>query len=541
MLSSGTRIGPYQVESWIKEGSCGQSYRAEGGPGEEKGKIRYLKLFHRELSDLDGFSDFFAQECRAIQQLEGRGIWPMISSGVMKWKHWMAYKWFEGKTEEVSEDDQSKEIKLRTLNDWMEFFPDQIGPNELKDILIDLHCGLYLAHNSGVIHGNIKPSNVLINPRDEGTFESWVSEFALYKISCFQPLGKDSKDNGLFSSQSLQFQESLKESQKFRPSGGFAGEVSEEKWDIFALGGLARYVLDKSQRSSDHWLEWQTWADNVYKGSFTSIAQSMEAIPGVTDISQFGIKGESNSRETELTNDEIRKKREIEWERKQKIASAKFRRNLTALVGILCLFIFLSSKIYLFFSPSPWVEYTIDGASDRYQLGFGIFSGKAWGILPASYDEGGEGGQDVAGEWQREGGMFLLKFRKFKQIDEEESGKKLWQFIGKGSTSEEDYYIWTDYLSYDSENKYLKFIKRVHDDEIFIPGVRGNNDPNLFSEVRIRRSGGVIKETELIFRQTTGDGPSWSVFIGIGFLLASLLYHRIILTFPSADFTAGKD
>ena len=168
-------------------------------------------------------------------------------------------------------------------------------------------------------------------------------------------------------------------------------------------------------------------------------------------------------------------------------------------------------------------------------------SGKGWGILPASYDEGGEGGQDVAGEWQREDGMFLLKFRKFKQIDKEESGKKLWQFIGKGSTSEEDYYIWTDYLSYDSENKYLKFIKRVHDDEIFIPGVRGNNDPNLSSEVRIRRSGGVIKETELIFRQTTGDGPSWSVFIGIGFLLASLLYHRIILTFPSADFTAGKD
>jgi hypothetical protein len=50
MLSSGTRIGPYHVESWIKEGSCGQSYKGEGGSGEEKGKIRYVKLFQRELS-----------------------------------------------------------------------------------------------------------------------------------------------------------------------------------------------------------------------------------------------------------------------------------------------------------------------------------------------------------------------------------------------------------------------------------------------------------------------------------------------------------
>ena len=83
------------------------------------------------------------------------------------------------------------------------------------------------------------------------------------------------------------------------------------------------------------------------------------------------------------------------------------------------------------------------------------------GILPASYDKDGDGGQDVAGEWERVDGMFRLKFRKFKKANEEESGKKLWQFIGKGSTTEDDYYIWSDYLSYNRMENCLELIKRV--------------------------------------------------------------------------------
>ncbi len=267
----------------------------------------------------------------------------------------------------------------------------------------------------------------------------------------------------------------------------------------------------------------------------------MAALPGVKDLSEYGIKDENLNKESDLSNEEIRKKREIEWEKKQKFSSAVFRRNITGLIGCLCLIIFLFSKIYLFFNPSPWVEYSVDGASDRYQLGFGILSGKAWGILPASYDKDGGGGQDVAGEWSREDGMFRLDFRKFKQVNEEDSGKKLWQFIGKGATSDEDYFIWSDYLVYSGKQKTLKLIKRVQGDEIFVPGKRSkDNVTNLFPEMRIRRSGGLIKKTELLFKQTVGDGPSWSVFIGMGFLLASLLYHRILLGIPDKDLSLGK-
>lgn len=533
MLSSGTRIGPFDVDSWIKEGSCGQSYKGEGRIGDEKGQINFLKLFHRDLSEQEGFSDYFSQECRAIQQLQGRGIWPIWKNGKMKWKHWIAYEWFDGKshtiqTESGADNEEVEIISIRSLSDWMEFMPDRIGPDELKNIIIDLHCGLNLAHNAGVIHGNMKPSNILIQENESNSFVAWATEFALYKIVSFQSSFVKRENGSKFLSQSIQYQDSLKYSQQFRPAGKGVGDIAEESWDLFAMGQLVEYVIEKSHSSEKAWERWTAWSNKCKSGLFNTAIESMEAIPDVGDLSVYGFKGISTQKGVGLSDDEIRKKREIEWQTKQQISSAKFRRNITGLVGSLCVLVFLFSQLYLFFNPSPWTEYSIEGASDKYQLGFGIMSGKAWGILPSSYDHDGSGGQDVAGEWERENGNFRLNFRKFKKINEEESGKKLWQFIGKGATSDDDYFIWSDYLSYNHQTNSLQLIKRVDEKEVFVPGKREDGDIHLFPEVRIRRSGGQIKEEKLIFRQVNTDRPNWSLFIGLGFLVASLMYQRIL-------------
>ena len=44
--------------------------------------------------------------------------------------------------------------------------------------------------------------------------------------------------------------------------------------------------------------------------------------------------------------------------------------------------IYLIKSIYLFFSPAPWTEYSLEGVLDSYQLAAGVWSGQAWGILP---------------------------------------------------------------------------------------------------------------------------------------------------------------
>ena len=544
MLSAGTRIGPYNVQKWIREGFCGQSYSGEASSGEEKGQLKYLKLFHRELSEKEGFTDYFSQECRAIQQIEGRGVWPMLASGTLKWKHWISFAWFDGKIVQVptpsqSEDKEPQEVALRSLADWVAHDSNRIGPEELKSIIIDMHCGLNRAHASGVIHGNLKPSNILLKEKEDGDFVAWISEFALAKLCCFQPLGDDIKNVTAFSSQSLQYQDSLNESQAYRPPDTNLLEIPEESWDLVAMGSLAQSIIKKSEKPSDEWLAWQVWAGKAVNRGFFTVAQSMEAIPGVEDLSVYGMVSEKKNGVNSLTNEEVKKQREWEWEREQKVKSSTFRRNMTGLAGSLCLLIFLFSKIYLYLNPSPWVEYSMEGASDRYQLGFGIWSGKAWGILPAVYDDNGEGGQDVAGEWEKVDGNFRLNFRKFKKVDEDESGKKLWQYIGKGATRPDDYYAWSDYLFFDRSKRELLFVKRVYGEDVFLPGQRGQEPLRLFPEVRMRRSAGEIKKAELVFTQTDKAGPSWSLFLGVGFLLACSMYHRILVSIPKVP--AGKD
>ena len=103
MLSTGTRIGPHRVEAWLREGGTGQSYKVTGTEGENKNEVGYLKLLPREITETQGFEEIFSQECQALQQIDGPGIWPLRKFGVMKWKHWVSYDWFEGTRINLSE------------------------------------------------------------------------------------------------------------------------------------------------------------------------------------------------------------------------------------------------------------------------------------------------------------------------------------------------------------------------------------------------------------------------------------------------------
>ena len=65
------------------------------------------------------------------------------------------------------------------------------------------------------------------------------------------------------------------------------------------------------------------------------------------------------------------------------------------------------------------------------------------GNFPAAYDEKNRVGRIVGG-WEEEGLYKLnLKFKSPQETDE----AKLWQFIGKDATSEDDYHQWSDYLN----------------------------------------------------------------------------------------------
>ena len=541
MLSSGTRIGTTRILNWLGEGSCGQSYHCLGSEGDIKGEEFYIKLIPREISERKGFQDYFLQEAQALEQLDGVGIWPIQSSGVTKWKHWIRYPWLAGKETEVTfehgeneEDGIATELHyIQNLENLCEYEPDEISTDHLLSIIACLHQGIYKAHLSGVCHGNLKPSNILVQKNAQGEWEGFITEFGLYRLNLFTPFGLSEEEKKEVSVINMDSRASSLIGEDFRPNGVDHLEMPEEKWDLFALGKIAQWVIEKvggNSSASESWTEWEEWVSQAIgqdgREPFESCAHSMEALPRIGDISRFGIKVESKSEDSDIDVEELRLKRELKFKLNEKVSTLKTKRGITAMVGGVSFLFYIMYSCYLFLAPSPWTEYSLDGLLDSYQLGAGFLTGQAWGIVPGNYDEEGDGGQDVVGEWSKEDGLFKLKFKRFKKSREEASGKKLWQFIGDGKTSEDDYFIWDDFLKYDRERGALLLIKRKDSKHTYIPGVVGNGSPRLYPEERIKSSLGEIKKSELLFIKEDKDNTRWSMFFAIGFLLASWLYHR---------------
>ncbi len=541
MLSSGTRIESTRILNWLCEGSCGQSYHCVGSEGEIKGREFYVKLIPREVSERKGFQDYFIQEAQAIEQLDGPGIWPVESAGVTKWKHWIRYPWLPGVETTVAIESNEETVGecatesrfIRTLEDLCFYQPAEILPEQMLSMMITFHQGLYKAHLSGVCHGNLKPSNILVQKNDNGEWESLITEFGLYRLNLFTPFGLSEEEKKEASVMNIDGRASFEEGEKFRPSGVDPLQMPEENWDLFAIGKIVLWTIEtvrKMDCSNHAWKEWELWASQATgageRDSFSSTAHSMEALPHVGDISRFGVKVELSSENSAFDLEEIRLQREIKFKLNEKVNSLKVKRGITALVGGVIFAFYLIYSFYLFLFPTPWTEYSLAGVLDSYQMGAGIFSGQAWGIVPGNYDEEGNGGQDVVGEWSKEEGLFKLKFKRFKKSREEASGKKLWQFIGEGKTSDKDYFIWNDFLEYNRGLDALLLIKREDSKHTYVPGVANNGTPRLYPEGRIQSSLGQIKKSELLFAKDEKNGVRWSLFFAVGFLLGSCLYHR---------------
>ena len=470
-----------------------------------------------------------------LEQLEGPGIWPVKAFGIMKWKHWIGYEWLEGETvpdagTEGEEVVEKKPVSIRSLSDLLEFEPGRMTPELLLDFMISLHCGLYRIHQSGLAHGNLKPSNLLVRQDEKGGGEAWVSETGLFRMSKFQPVGVDANAGNEVSFLNQDGRSSHEEGDRFRPDNMSESAVPEESWDIHALGKIVLWVLEQVEGSSQQWEDWKFWAgqatESDHSKAFPSIAHSMQALPGIGDLSDYGIKVEDLSDEPNEELEAIRERREREWALAEKQGSVRFRRNMTGLTGVLFLLLGIVSSIYLYFTPSPWTEYALADRVDSYQLGLGILSGQAYGIVPSPYDDDGDGGQDVVGKWSREDGLLKLNFRRFRKSNDKEGGKKLWQYIGTGKTKPEDYHIWDDYLRYDRTKGALVLIKRVDEDDTYLPARDGKRPPGLYPEKRLEESKGKIVATELSFLRDDEEGINWPVFLGFGFLLASSIYHR---------------
>jgi len=146
----GRQLGDYLISEKIGEGSLGAVYRARHVHLQ---KDFALKILPRALAGDPAFEARFHDESRSISELRHPGIVQVHETGCQEGEHFLAMDCVAG-----------PEGRPLNLQEWLKNRPNGRMPQEkVQQWAIQIAEALSYAHSRGVVHRNIKPSNILID------------------------------------------------------------------------------------------------------------------------------------------------------------------------------------------------------------------------------------------------------------------------------------------------------------------------------------------------------------------------------------------
>ena len=152
----GQEIGNYQIEKLLGAGGMGEVYLARDV---KLGRLVALKVLPLPfVVDGDRLSRF-QREARALSALNHPNLVTIYEVGEDKGLHFIAMELVEGKT--------------------LSSFRDKLSLKELLPIIAQVAEALGAAHQSGIIHRDVKPDNVMVRP--DGYAK--VLDFGLVKLT----------------------------------------------------------------------------------------------------------------------------------------------------------------------------------------------------------------------------------------------------------------------------------------------------------------------------------------------------------------------
>jgi Tol biopolymer transport system component len=140
-LTSGTRLGPYEIQSALGAGGMGEVYRARDTRLDRSVAI---KILPDHLSNNPEAKQRFDREARAISSLNHPNICTLHDVGHQDGTDFLVMELLEGET----------------LADRLRKGP--LPTDQVLKIAIEICEGLERAHKSGVVHRDLKPGNVML-------------------------------------------------------------------------------------------------------------------------------------------------------------------------------------------------------------------------------------------------------------------------------------------------------------------------------------------------------------------------------------------
>ncbi len=214
-LSSGTKLGPYEIQSALGAGGMGEVYRARDT---RLDRTVAVKILPAHLSSNPEAKQRFEREARAISSLNHPHICTLHDVGHQDGTDYLVMEFLEGET--LAE-------RLRK------------GPLPMQQLLkygIEIGQGLDKAHRTGVVHRDLKPGNIMLTKSG-----AKLMDFGLAKAT---PLIAPSS-SGLSMTQStpvdahpLTTQGTIVGTFQYMSPEQIEGKEADARSDIFAFGAV---------------------------------------------------------------------------------------------------------------------------------------------------------------------------------------------------------------------------------------------------------------------------------------------------------------
>jgi serine/threonine protein kinase len=159
-LAAGTTVAGYRVEALIGRGGMGAVYRASE---EGLGRKVALKVIAPELASDERFRERFLRESRIAASLDHPHVIPIYQAGEENGVLFLAMRYVEGY-------DLAKLVAEEGALD----------PKRTVELLSQIAEALDAAHEKGLVHRDVKPSNVLI-AEAAGREHCYLGDFGLTK------------------------------------------------------------------------------------------------------------------------------------------------------------------------------------------------------------------------------------------------------------------------------------------------------------------------------------------------------------------------
>ena len=164
-LRAGQTFGGYHIVELVGSGGMGLVYRAEQ---RILGRTVALKVIRPEIAESGDYRARFLREARFAAAVDHPNVVSVFDAGEQEGRLYLAMQWVDG-------------LDLGTLLDREQ----RLAPERTVLIGVQLAQALQAVHDAGLVHRDVKPSNVLV--RDIGGHDhAYLTDFGIAKAPAAQ-------------------------------------------------------------------------------------------------------------------------------------------------------------------------------------------------------------------------------------------------------------------------------------------------------------------------------------------------------------------